>query len=65
MKKVERISRIPVPKRDPTVISRAPRNAPIIRSSDAKSNQVAQRVSQVAQRGNRCRIESHDTSVFF
>ncbi|CAK9314452.1 unnamed protein product [Citrullus colocynthis] len=50
VKKVERISRIPVPKRDPTVISRAPRNAPIIRSSDAKSNQVAQRVSQVAQR---------------
>lgn len=56
--KEERIPRIPVPKRDPipTTISRAPRNAASIRASDAKSNPVAQRVNQVAQRGNRCRI---------
>ncbi|XP_050934999.1 uncharacterized protein LOC103501899 isoform X1 [Cucumis melo] len=50
--KEERISRIPVPKRDPisTTISRAPRNAASIRASDAKSNPVVQRVNQVAQR---------------
>ncbi|KAE8647062.1 uncharacterized protein LOC105435834 isoform X3 [Cucumis sativus] len=50
--KEERIPRIPVPKRDPipTTISRAPRNAASIRASDAKSNPVAQRVNQVAQR---------------
>lgn len=56
MNKEERTSRIPVPKRDSTVIPRAPRNAATIRASDAKSNQVAQRGNQVAQRGNRCKI---------
>ncbi|XP_022986754.1 uncharacterized protein LOC111484416 isoform X4 [Cucurbita maxima] len=50
MNKEERTSRIPVPKRDSTVIPRAPRNAATIRASDAKSNQVAQRGHQVAQR---------------
>ncbi|XP_022943289.1 uncharacterized protein LOC111448106 isoform X1 [Cucurbita moschata] len=49
MNKEERTSRIPVPKRDSTVIPRAPRNAATIRASDAKSNQVA-------QRGNHCKI---------
>ncbi|XP_038900594.1 uncharacterized protein LOC120087775 isoform X2 [Benincasa hispida] len=48
--KEERISKIPVPKRDPAVLSRAPRNAATVRPNDAKSNQVAQRVNQVAQR---------------